>query len=110
MVVTLRPSASETGVWQANVGAPSTCTVQAPHWAMPQPNLVPVRPATSRIAHSSGMSGSASAVHALPFRVSWMAIDDLAGQKGGRKRDVRTLAPGPGRGKAPTEQGQRLHR
>src|SRR5215831_2266589 len=28
--------------------APSTCTVQAPHSAWPQPNLVPVMPSTSR--------------------------------------------------------------
>ena len=44
-------------------------TVQAPHWAMPQPYLVPWRPTTSRIAHNRGMSGSASSVVALPLSV-----------------------------------------
>jgi hypothetical protein len=42
--------------------------VQAPHIAIPQPNLVPCRPATSRIAHNNGMVGSASSVVLLPFK------------------------------------------
>ena len=33
----------------------------------PQPNFVPVRPTSSRKTHSSGVSGSASTVTALPF-------------------------------------------
>ena len=32
------------GVRQERRGSPSTCTVQAPHWPMPQPNFVPVMP------------------------------------------------------------------
>ena len=28
---------------RADGAAPSSCTVQAPHWPMPQPNLVPFR-------------------------------------------------------------------
>jgi hypothetical protein len=31
------------------------CTVQAPHNATPQPNLVPVRPSSSRKYHMSGI-------------------------------------------------------
>src|SRR2546430_2388217 len=38
---------------------PSTCTLQAPHWAMPQPYLVPVSPSVSRNTHSSRVSGPA---------------------------------------------------
>ena len=30
------------------VGSPSRCTVQAPHWAMPHPNFVPVSLSCSR--------------------------------------------------------------
>ena len=30
-----------TGVMHERAGFPSTCTVQAPHSAMPQPNFVP---------------------------------------------------------------------
>ncbi len=48
------------GSMQERSGVPSTCTVQAPHWAMPQPNLVPVSFNRSRRTHSSGMSGGAS--------------------------------------------------
>ena len=48
-------------------GAPSTCTVQAPHSAMPQPNLVPVSPRSSRSTQRSGLSGSAATVTARPF-------------------------------------------
>src|ERR687898_880671 len=44
-------------------------TVQAPHWAMPQPYLVPVRPTFSRIAQSSGVLGSTSTSYALPLMV-----------------------------------------
>jgi hypothetical protein len=38
------PAAADTGVTQERIGWPSRCTVQAPHRATPQPNLVPVRP------------------------------------------------------------------
>jgi len=44
--------------------------VQAPHWAMPQPSLVPVRPSRSRSTQRSGMSGRASTARAFPFTVS----------------------------------------
>jgi len=50
------PTAALTGTTQERIGAPSICTVQAPHCAMPQPYLVPVRPICSRIAHSSGVA------------------------------------------------------
>jgi hypothetical protein len=61
MVVIFRSPTEETGVTQERIGSPSRCTVQAPHWAMPHPNLVPVRPSPSRRAQSSGVSGSTSA-------------------------------------------------
>jgi hypothetical protein len=35
----------------------------------PQPNLVPVNPTSSRIAHNKGMSGSASIDCSMPFRL-----------------------------------------
>src|SRR5262249_5062731 len=55
VVILLCPTAP-IGVWQARTGCPSTCTVQAPQSAAPHPNLVPVRPSSSRSAHSSGVS------------------------------------------------------
>src|SRR5437660_10992635 len=54
-------------VMQERVAAPSMCTVQAPHSAMPQPNLVPVMPSTSRSTHSSGVSPSISTLWLVPF-------------------------------------------
>src|SRR6185369_4584803 len=53
---------------------PSTCTVQAPHRPCPQPNLVPVKPSSSRITQSSGVPGSAWALTALPFKLKGTLI------------------------------------
>ena len=61
MVVICLPVTELTGTEQERVATPSTCTVQAPHWAMPQPYLVPVRPIVSRRAQSRGVRGSTSA-------------------------------------------------
>src|SRR4051812_23167536 len=67
MVVTgLFPTAL-IGVWQDRIGSPSRCTVQAPHSAIPQPNLVPVRPSASRNTHRRGVCGSTSTSTGLPF-------------------------------------------
>src|SRR3954447_26239768 len=52
---------------QERMAAPSRCTVQAPHSAMPQPNLVPVMPSTSRSTHSSGVSPSTSTSWGVPL-------------------------------------------
>ena len=60
MVVICLPATALSGSEHERVGTPSTCTVQAPHWAIPQPYLVPIRPITSRSTHSSGVSGSTS--------------------------------------------------
>src|SRR5271156_5950722 len=40
------------------MAVPLTCTVQAPHCAIPQPNFVPVKPITSRSTQRSGVSDS----------------------------------------------------
>src|SRR2546421_7230850 len=67
MVVIFLPAACATVVWHERTGWPSKCTVQAPHCAMPQPNLVPVSCSRSRMTHRSGVSGSASTVRDLPL-------------------------------------------
>ena len=59
-VVTVPPSAVEMGSVHERTARPLRCTVHAPHAEMPHPNLVPVRPSVSRIAQSSGVSGSRS--------------------------------------------------
>jgi hypothetical protein len=48
MVVTLAPSACTASVVQAFTAMPSMSPVQAPHWLVSQPILVPVRPASRR--------------------------------------------------------------
>ncbi len=117
MVVTLRPATAETGVTHERVARPSMCTVQAPHWAMPQPNLVPVMCSSSRITHSSGVSGSAWTVTARPLMVSWVDMDwswsaDRNGRSEARLDEqvpaapaklpsaILAAAPGPGRAHA----------
>src|ERR1700704_3405864 len=69
MVVICLPTASLACTPQERIATPSIWTVQAPHCAMPQPYLVPVRPAFSLIAQSSGVSGSTSTSNALPLIV-----------------------------------------
>src|SRR6202790_854678 len=69
IVVTWRLATAETGAEHERNGWPSTWTVQAPHCAMPQPYLVPVRPIFSRIAQSTGASGSTSTSIVLPLIV-----------------------------------------
>ena len=60
MVVIFLPSTALSGSEHERIATPSTCTVQAPHCAMPQPYLVPVNPIFSRNTHNSGVLGSAS--------------------------------------------------
>src|SRR5262244_3965473 len=69
MVVTSDLPMLSIGVTQERVALPSMCTVQAPHSAMPQPNLVPVRPTCSRMAHSRGVLGSTLTSMELPLIV-----------------------------------------
>src|SRR5215475_3170209 len=99
------PVTEETGVTQERIGWPSTCTVQAPHSAMPQPNFVPVRPRWSRSVQRSGVSGATSAERALPLTLrvtigtpdadhaadvgSASAVSAFAGEKYGEKRVLR---------------------
>src|ERR1700733_10745150 len=79
MVVICLPTASETSMPQERIATPSTWTVQAPHCAMPHPYLVPVKPAFSRIAHSSGVSGSTSSSNDLPLIVRCAIARPLIG-------------------------------
>ena len=64
-------------VMQDRAGAPSTCTVQAPQSAMPQPNLVPVMPKTSRRTQRRGVSPSTSAVWSVPLTLILKAMRRL---------------------------------
>src|SRR5688572_27485576 len=102
-------------VEQERTACPSTCTVQAPQSAIPQPNLVPVSPTTSRRTQSSGISGATSTVRDAPFRVKVMlAMFSVRGDRqgvdqtmGGGSRDVKTRRGRRGgwRGGTPSSQG-----
>src|SRR5205807_6901776 len=67
MVVICLPATAATGSEQERIATPSTWTVQAPHWAMPQPNLVPVMPIVSRSTQRSGVVSSTSALWDWPL-------------------------------------------
>src|SRR5215475_15704107 len=69
MVVTFFPTASPAVTPHERTAAPSMCTVQAPHCAIPHPYFVPVMPTESRITHKSGVSGSASTSCDFPLMV-----------------------------------------
>jgi hypothetical protein len=56
MVITFFPITDFTLVTQERAACPSICTVQAPQIATPHPYLVPVRPISSQITQSSGIS------------------------------------------------------
>lgn len=53
---------------------PSTCTVQAPHCPIPQPNLVPVSLRCSRNTQSSGVAGSVSTSVVTPLTVNEIIV------------------------------------
>src|SRR6266545_1875589 len=90
MVVTLAPATDRSGVMQDRMARPSRCTVQAPHWPMPQPNLVPVRPSSSRMTQSSGESSGLRAVTVRPLSLKVVMGRSLlflsAGSVGGGNR------------------------
>src|ERR1700724_3123857 len=74
MVVIVAPATAPRAVMQERVARPSTWTVQAPHSPIPQPNLVPLRPISSRIAQSSGVSSGLRSETARPLRLNVIMI------------------------------------
>src|SRR5215467_14857003 len=60
----------DTCVWHDRVGAPSICTVHAPHWPIPQPNFVPFICNESRRTQSRGISAATSTLCVCPLMVS----------------------------------------
>src|SRR5262249_19978096 len=56
-----------TWVWHERTARPRTCTVQAPHWPMPQPNFVTFSPTASRMSQSRGISAGTSTVCDFPL-------------------------------------------
>src|SRR4030095_1134222 len=102
IVVTRFPSTRESGATQERRAPPSRWTVHAPHSAMPQPNLVPVKPRESRITHKRGVAGSSSTETGFPFsmkevmkRLRGLSVDDwLTGDHGRTTRNGFLLERG----------------
>src|SRR2546430_9685105 len=92
MVVIFLPSTALMGSEHERIALPSTCTVHAPHCAMPQPYFVPVRPTCSRRTQSSGVSGSTCTSRTLPLMFSF-AMGNLLGICSGPHRRVLDLSP-----------------
>src|SRR5215468_1926380 len=74
MVVIDLPVAADRATLHDRAARPSMRTVQAPHWAMPQPYLVPVSFSESRSTHSNGVSGSTATLWAMPLTISEIDI------------------------------------
>src|SRR6202030_75687 len=97
MVVTWRLATAETGAEHERNVCPSTWTVQAPHCAMPHPYLVPVRPTSSRMTHSSGVFGSPSNSRRVPLMLSVMDMRKLLVPGKDAERLRRSSGCGAGR-------------
>src|SRR6266540_2107757 len=67
IVVTGRVPTAETGSTHERTASPPRWTVQAPHCAIPHPNLVPVIPRLSRRTQSSGVLAATSTVRRRPL-------------------------------------------
>src|SRR3989442_8067320 len=74
IVVTDLPATPDTGIRQENMRSPSICTMQAPHWPAPQPNLVPVNFSSSRSTHNNRVSSGAATLTGLPLTVKLIAM------------------------------------
>src|SRR4029077_7552455 len=96
IVVTFLAPTALTGTEQERVATPSMWTVQAPHWAIPQPYFVPVRPTASRNTHKRGVRGSTSAWYPLPLTLrDTIAYLSLTAQTVSAGR--QPISPLPGR-------------
>jgi hypothetical protein len=86
IVVMRRTPIDPTGSLQERTGAPSTCTVHAPHWAIPHPNFVPVSASTSRRTQRGGMSGGTSTLLDWPLTFTVIISNLAAGPSASGRR------------------------
>src|SRR2546425_7735271 len=109
MVTTFLFATAEIGVRQERTAWPSTWTVQAPQSAIPQPNLVPVRPISSRSVHSRGVSPGTSTLCRLPLMSSWIiAALLLSSSRHGKRQSVDVPGETPLRSEEHTSELQSL--
>src|SRR5258707_8960807 len=99
MVEISAPSMVLIGVTQERTASPLTCTVQAPHCAIPQPNLVPVKPTSSRNTQRSGISPSTSSRCEVPLTLIVTMVQfrcaEAQGQPAGAEPDCPPLEASP---------------
>src|SRR4029077_20200798 len=74
MVVISVAAISRMATTQDRIASPFLWTVQAPHSAIPQPNLVAVRLSSSRRYHNNGISGSPSNERSTPLTLNWIIV------------------------------------
>ncbi len=91
IVVTVAPSAWTASTVQDFTAWPSTSTVQAPHWLVSQPTLVPVRP--ERLAKEVDEQQPGLDLAGLPGAVHGDGNRDLHGHLGGWKGRAVSSSP-----------------
>src|ERR1700730_14717694 len=74
-------------VMQERMGFPSIWTVHAPQSAMPQPNLVPVMPNTSRSTHRTVVTPSTSAMRSR----ACLILIESAGDSQGAANQIQVV-------------------
>src|SRR4029450_2227067 len=77
MVTTVLPATEPTSIWHERCALPSMWMVQAPQRPAPQPYFVPFNPTWSRMAHNSGVLGSASTETCRLFKVDETMLPPL---------------------------------
>src|SRR5712692_4480845 len=97
-------AATDTGTEQERAGLPSISTVQAPHWASPQPNFGPFSSRSLRRTYRSGVSGATEdTLRVAPFTrnvksamiSSGQGLLAWAGNESVHLRGGRCQAPNP---------------
>src|SRR5688572_19424050 len=96
MVVIAALAACETGKEQERTARPRRCTVQAPHWAIPQPNFVPFKLRTSLMTHKRGVSAGTSTVVVFPFTFRVKGISVNSQQRKGDRPGREGVLDGTG--------------
>ena len=92
MVVMAAPSGTRSIlVIQERISLPSMITLQAPHWPLPQPTLVPVRRRLLRMTSASRSEPSVTTERSIPFTYNFFfCMENSRGRVRGKIRPGRT--------------------
>src|SRR5258708_27202458 len=105
-------AAADTGTEQERTDLPSSSTVQAPHWASPQPNFGPFSSRSLRRTYRSGVSGATEDIlRVAPFARNVKSAMISSGQglyeSSARRRRALLRSNARGRGDSPRLQRKR---